>query len=155
MWQLRPDRIKIDRELVFAAETDVLDESPLVKAIGEMGKALNIKMTAEGIENEMQATVLERAGCVIFQGYLFSPTLKYSKIQRSDTLANIAEHTNAMAATNGGFCVYSYDQGTAGDPAGIAFIDGQLVSEAVQNRPALLINRSAIKAFYNIAKRDD
>lgn len=73
--RLRPDRIKIDRQLVSSIASEVSGANPLVKAICEMGKSLNIEMTAEGVETEVQARVLKRLGCSVFQGYLFSPAL--------------------------------------------------------------------------------
>jgi len=73
--RLRPDRIKIDRQLVAAVASEVPGANPLVKAIGQMGKALNIQLTAEGIETEIQAKVLKRLGCNVFQGHLFSQPL--------------------------------------------------------------------------------
>lgn len=73
--RLRPDRIKIDRQLVSSIASEVSGANPLVKAICEMGKSLNIEMTAEGVETEAQARVLKRLGCSVFQGYLFSPAL--------------------------------------------------------------------------------
>lgn len=73
--RLRPDRIKIDRQLVSAITCEASEANPLVKAIGEMGKSLDIEMTAEGVETEVQARVLKRLGCSVFQGFLFSPAL--------------------------------------------------------------------------------
>jgi EAL domain-containing protein (putative c-di-GMP-specific phosphodiesterase class I) len=73
--KLRPDRIKIDRKIVAAVASEVPEANPLVQAIGEMAKALGIRMTAEGVETELQACVLRSLGCETLQGYLFSPAL--------------------------------------------------------------------------------
>lgn len=53
--------------------------------------------------------------------------------------SDIAKKHQAVAAINAGFFVFAPKFGVLGDPAGIAVIDGQLVSEAVASRPALLI----------------
>ncbi|MGJ8587333.1 MAG: sensor domain-containing phosphodiesterase [Yoonia sp.] len=73
--RLRPDRIKIDRQLVSSIVDEASSANPLVKAICEMGNSLNIEMTGEGVETEVQARVLKRLGCSVLQGYLFSPAL--------------------------------------------------------------------------------
>ncbi|GAA3868174.1 EAL domain-containing protein [Celeribacter arenosi] len=73
--RLRPDRIKIDRQLVSSIAHEDSSANPLVKAICEMGNSLNIEMTAEGVETEAQAKVLKHLGCSVFQGYLFAPAL--------------------------------------------------------------------------------
>lgn len=73
--RLRPDRIKVDRQLVSSIANEASIANPLVKAICEMGKSLNIEMTAEGVETEVQARVLRRLGCSVFQGHFFSPAL--------------------------------------------------------------------------------
>ncbi|MEX0284026.1 MAG: putative bifunctional diguanylate cyclase/phosphodiesterase [Paracoccaceae bacterium] len=73
--RLRPDRIKIDRQLVAAVDSEVPGAHPLIKAIGEMGKSIGIQMTAEGIESPVQARVLSRLGCDVFQGFLYSKPL--------------------------------------------------------------------------------
>lgn len=73
--KIRPQRIKIDRQLVAAVDCGLLNDSPVIKAIGEMGRSLGIAMTAEGVETETQARVLQRVGCDVLQGYLFSRPL--------------------------------------------------------------------------------
>lgn len=80
--RLRPDRIKLDKQLVSAVAYEASGSNPLVKAIGDMGKSLNIKLTAEGVETEVQARVLKRIGCSVFQGYLFSPALSENDLTK-------------------------------------------------------------------------
>ncbi|MBY5853723.1 bifunctional diguanylate cyclase/phosphodiesterase [Rhizobium ruizarguesonis] len=63
------DRMKIDRSLVSA-----LDEggngADVLRATISLATALQIPVTAEGIENTRQATILRDAGCDQLQGYL-------------------------------------------------------------------------------------
>jgi exopolysaccharide biosynthesis protein len=81
-----------------------------------------------------------------YQGIIQS-ALAHNVIKRTQTVSKIAKQANADAAVNGGFFVYKREQGTPGDPAGVSVIDGQLVSEAVINRPALLIEKSSPYRF--------
>jgi EAL domain-containing protein (putative c-di-GMP-specific phosphodiesterase class I)/FixJ family two-component response regulator len=63
--------LKIDRS--FVAEADV-DDSALVmveKTI-EIGRRLNMKVVAEGVETRAQLSLLRKLGCDFAQGYLFS-----------------------------------------------------------------------------------
>lgn len=73
--RLRPDRLKIDRQLVAAIDSELPSCNPLVNAIGEMGKAIEIPMTAEGVETDVQSKALRRLGCTTLQGNLFAPAL--------------------------------------------------------------------------------
>ncbi len=66
--------IKIDRSFI----TDMIDDPDdalLVRATIAMGKSLNMNVTAEGVETEMQLNELNRMGCDFAQGYLFSPAV--------------------------------------------------------------------------------
>lgn len=65
------DVLKIDRAFVRA-----LNESPddvaIIDAIVAMAHALNLSVTAEGIETPEQLATLRRLGCDSGQGFLFS-----------------------------------------------------------------------------------
>ena len=64
-------KLKIDRAFIRQLETNPADLS-LVKAILAMAKALNLKVVAEGVEDDFQADLLQQLGCDHAQGYLFS-----------------------------------------------------------------------------------
>ena len=66
--------MKIDRELV-APIVDFEDRRRLVQSIVDIGKALNIGVTAEGVETQQQAKLLGEMGCDVLQGYLYAPPL--------------------------------------------------------------------------------
>ena len=66
--QARPDAIKIDRRLVFPIVSSREDQQ-IVKSIVEIGKALDIKVIAEGVETVEHADLLRALGCDTFQGY--------------------------------------------------------------------------------------
>jgi EAL domain-containing protein (putative c-di-GMP-specific phosphodiesterase class I) len=80
--KIRPERIKIDRQLVGTVESDLMKESPILKAIGHIAKSMGISMVAEGVETETQVRVLQRIGCDILQGFLFSPALPEADLRR-------------------------------------------------------------------------
>ena len=79
--KLRPDRIKLDRQLVNALLNDHQRINPIVKAIVEIGLGLKIPMTAEGVETENQAVSLAGLGCDTLQGFYFSEALPESKLK--------------------------------------------------------------------------
>ncbi|MBZ4023963.1 hypothetical protein CKO11_16045 [Rhodobacter sp. TJ_12] len=68
---LRPDRLKIDRQLV---EPVVRSEAArrLVASIVEIGHSLGIGITAEGVESRAHAEVLRDLGCTVLQGFFFA-----------------------------------------------------------------------------------
>jgi EAL domain-containing protein (putative c-di-GMP-specific phosphodiesterase class I) len=53
----------------------------IVNAILAMAKGMNIKVVAEGIENQWQYDFLKEAGCDIGQGYFISRPIKIDKFQ--------------------------------------------------------------------------
>ena len=90
--RLSLDRIKMDRSFVAAAE---LGGKPyrLAAAIVELGRALDLPVTAEGVENENQAELMRRIGCASLQGWLFGHALSAQEVEtrlgmaRTDTVA--------------------------------------------------------------------
>ncbi|PTV94530.1 diguanylate cyclase (GGDEF)-like protein [Rhodobacter aestuarii] len=68
---LRPDRLKIDRQLI---EPVVRSDSArkLVASIVEIGQSLGIDITAEGVETRDHAEVLRGLGCTVLQGFHFA-----------------------------------------------------------------------------------
>jgi diguanylate cyclase (GGDEF)-like protein len=62
--------IKIDRSFVGDFATNP-SKQVIVRAIVELGRALQIEVVAEGIETETQREWLSAMGCPIGQGYLF------------------------------------------------------------------------------------
>ena len=69
--RLRPDRLKIDRELI-APLTEHPMHQKIVASIVEMGKALDIAITAEGVETAKHGTILNGLGVTTLQGFHFS-----------------------------------------------------------------------------------
>jgi diguanylate cyclase (GGDEF)-like protein len=69
--QLLINRIKIDKSFV-AEMTTRTDCAAIVSAVIALGNALDVGITAEGVETHDQLVVLKAAGCTEAQGYLFS-----------------------------------------------------------------------------------
>jgi diguanylate cyclase (GGDEF)-like protein/PAS domain S-box-containing protein len=69
--KLRPDRFKIDRQLIAPIE-GLLSQRRLIASLIEIGKTLGIKVVAEGVETMAQATILRDLGCDFLQGFAFA-----------------------------------------------------------------------------------
>ncbi|MFV2092590.1 MAG: EAL domain-containing protein, partial [Hyphomicrobiales bacterium] len=68
------DIIKIDRMFVEAIGTDA-PSAPIVDALVDLGKQLQMTIIAEGVETESQFAYLQERGARYFQGFLFSPPM--------------------------------------------------------------------------------
>ncbi|MCL1466328.1 EAL domain-containing protein [Argonema galeatum] len=68
------DKLKIDQSFVRELTTDPNDAA-IISAIAALGKVLNLKMVAEGVETEEQRDFLQSIQCEYMQGYLFSRPL--------------------------------------------------------------------------------
>ncbi len=66
--------LKIDQSFVQRLPYDS-DDATIVSAVIQMSKALGIKIVAEGVETEQQASFLSSLGCDVLQGYLISRPL--------------------------------------------------------------------------------
>lgn len=67
--------LKIDRSFVVDMSTDET-ASRIVKTVIDLGQALGMKVTAEGVETEEQRSALQSLGCDEIQGYLLSRPLQ-------------------------------------------------------------------------------
>ena len=67
-------RLKIDRSFVNNLPGDPGDQA-IVNAIVQLGRAMKLKVIAEGVETEPQRQFLLDAGCDQFQGFLYAPAL--------------------------------------------------------------------------------
>ena len=64
------DKIKIDRSFLLSVEEDN-NAMSVLQTIVELGRKLNISITAEGVETVEQAQMLAAMRCELVQGYLF------------------------------------------------------------------------------------
>jgi diguanylate cyclase (GGDEF)-like protein len=72
--------VKLDRSLVASIETDMRSRT-LLGAVVHLAKTLRLDVTAEGVENDIQAMVLRILGVDRVQGFLYSKAVPRSEIQ--------------------------------------------------------------------------
>ena len=73
--------LKIDQSFVKGCEADE-DMMKIVEASVALGKAFNMKVVAEGIDNPHTLASVRHAGCDVGQGYLFAPALQAERLDR-------------------------------------------------------------------------
>lgn len=86
-------KLKIDKAFIDHLETNPADAS-LVTAIIAMAKALDLKVVAEGIEEQFQVDFLKELDCEYGQGYLFAKPVsadEFKKLLIKDRQNEIAE----------------------------------------------------------------
>jgi EAL domain-containing protein (putative c-di-GMP-specific phosphodiesterase class I) len=76
--------LKIDRSFVSRL-TNSHESKAIVRAIVAMARSLELKVVAEGVENQEQLDAVVAAGCDVVQGYLFARPLPVSDV--SDLLS--------------------------------------------------------------------
>lgn len=72
--ELSLNTLKIDKSFINFINCD-FKKNVIVKNIIELGHALNMKVVAEGVEQEHQMKILKDYGCDIIQGYYYSKPL--------------------------------------------------------------------------------
>lgn len=71
LMQLKPRRLKIDRQLVMPV-VDSVTQRRLVASIVDIGRSLGIEVLGEGVETMAHARILRDLGCVALQGFAFA-----------------------------------------------------------------------------------
>ena len=77
--QFRVNNLKIDRSFIRDIVVNP-DDAAITAAIISMAKNLNLKVIAEGVENEAQMSFLRAHHCDEIQGYYFSKPLTVDKV---------------------------------------------------------------------------
>jgi len=75
------DRLKIDRSFVHGLP-DSPGDCAVTEAILRMARALDLEVTAEGVETEAQRDFLKGLGCDHYQGFLLSKPLPPQEFER-------------------------------------------------------------------------
>ena len=65
------DELKIDRSFIIDLPGQTKDQA-IVQTVVSLGHSLGMQVVAEGVEEEDQLRVLQRMGCDVLQGFLFS-----------------------------------------------------------------------------------
>jgi len=89
------DELKIDRSFVIEYDKSE-NSSHLVSAIIAMGKSLNLRMVAEGVDDVGQFHFLRKQGIQIIQGYLFSKPVPLNDLAKLLTKAPYNDQINEM-----------------------------------------------------------
>jgi len=79
--RLDVDKLKIDQSFVRDLNVDA-DDAAIVHAIIQVAHALQLKVIAEGVENQAQLDFLKQHACDEIQGYFYSKPVPASKIQQ-------------------------------------------------------------------------
>jgi EAL domain-containing protein (putative c-di-GMP-specific phosphodiesterase class I) len=79
--QLPLSQLKMDQSFVHNIGIKDSDDI-IVQTIIAMAKSLAIKVIAEGVETEAQRSFLEKLGCPLFQGYLFSKPVPIDEFEK-------------------------------------------------------------------------
>ncbi len=101
LWRFTFDKLKIDQAFIRAS-----DHHPkalaLLEKIAEVGRTLDMKITAEGIETEVHAKRVADLGCDYSQGYLFGKAIPQTELA-SIVITEFAEY---IAQQSGGQTKY-------------------------------------------------
>jgi EAL domain-containing protein (putative c-di-GMP-specific phosphodiesterase class I) len=73
--------LKVDRSLIRDLASNPND-SAIVSAAIALAHSLRLRAVAEGVEHELQASILRSQGCDEAQGYLFSPPIEAVSFER-------------------------------------------------------------------------
>jgi diguanylate cyclase (GGDEF)-like protein/PAS domain S-box-containing protein len=92
------DALKIDQSFVHDITRGGSDGA-IVSAVIAMGKALNIRVIAEGVETAEQLRFLKEHGCHEFQGYLFSRPMAANALTEMIHTASPSAFTGRYART--------------------------------------------------------
>jgi diguanylate cyclase (GGDEF)-like protein len=84
------DSMKVDRSLVLGLDRDD-NGGAILQATVALANALNLPVTAEGIETEDQATAVRLFGCDRLQGYLYSKPVDAAEITRKYFTSHLAQ----------------------------------------------------------------
>jgi diguanylate cyclase (GGDEF)-like protein len=83
LWRFPFDKIKIDRSFMQAFDGSGRDAETVVKTIIALGRALNMRVTVEGVETAQQAAFLHRTEGDQAQGFFFGRPVPASEVGAS------------------------------------------------------------------------
>ncbi|HHY72419.1 MAG TPA: EAL domain-containing protein [Bacillus bacterium] len=72
------DQLKVDRS--FIQDIVETNDTAIVRAIISMAQSLQLSVVAEGVEQQLQATILKNLNCQIAQGFLYYKPMKESEL---------------------------------------------------------------------------
>jgi EAL domain-containing protein (putative c-di-GMP-specific phosphodiesterase class I) len=84
--RLRAHELKVDRSFIKDIAVN-LDARAVVDAVIRLGKALGMRVVAEGVETQEQRAVLVDLGCEEIQGFLFGRPVDAEELERQGWLS--------------------------------------------------------------------
>ena len=109
LWRFNFDKLKVDQAFIRASDHNPKAHALLSKII-EVGRLLDMKVTAEGIETEAHAIRVADLGCDYSQGYLFGkaiPQTSLASVVISEFAEYIRRQTGGQADVDGAEAVSS------------------------------------------------
>ena len=98
---LNIDELKLDKAFLVDIDTNQTGHV-LLETIINLAHALNFNVVAEGVETELQRSVLEALGCNQMQGYLFSKPIS------EDSLFKLFKQLESSSLSSGKFSFLDY-----------------------------------------------
>lgn len=88
--RFRFEKLKLDRSLVMLAGEDDGSRAMMLSSIA-MARALNMEVTAEGVETSQQAEMVRAAGCDQIQGWLYFKAMSAAEVDHLIALQRAAQ----------------------------------------------------------------
>ena len=76
LWRFPFDKLKVDKSFMTDLAAEGSKSREILSTIIALGKVLDLKVTAEGVETEQQAAVLRELKCDLVQGYLYGRPMR-------------------------------------------------------------------------------
>ncbi len=76
LWQFPFDKLKVDKSFMTDLAVSGSKSREILSTIVALGRVLDLKITAEGVETEEQAEVLRNLECDLVQGFLYGRPMK-------------------------------------------------------------------------------
>lgn len=76
LWRFPFDKLKVDKSFMTDLATVGSKSREILSTIIALGRVLDLKVTAEGVETEQQAAVLRELNCDLVQGYLYGRPMR-------------------------------------------------------------------------------
>jgi diguanylate cyclase (GGDEF)-like protein len=92
--KFRFEKLKLDRSLIVEAADDAGSRAMMVFSIA-VARAMNMFVTAEGVETDAQATLARSAGCDTIQGWLYYKAISADEITRQLNMNHSAASKSA------------------------------------------------------------
>ena len=113
LYEYAVDLVKIDRQMIQDADHDP-QAAALMKEIAKLCHGLNIRVLAEGVENEQEARLAHSALCDYIQGYFYARALPLRELSGFEK--TYQEKAVAFDGETDGACDVASNEAAATDP---------------------------------------